>query len=183
MWVCVVGACKWTAGRVRGGKQKTKTGAPSNVHVAVARDVLCVCMCVCFDLVCCVAIWGANFISPKLPVEHFWCAWHFLKVSFVNDCTHTHTHAHAHTNTQTLVKTWPATGQEMGGGGEGEWDESWGTEEPFSVTVVPSDPQAGPGPSQSPGDLFQDMQPVIKRTTKVSSWPRPVIVCVVVLHL
>ena len=46
--------------------------------------------------------------------------------------------------------TSPATGQEM------EWEESWNTMEPFSVTVVPTD-----------GDLFQDMQPVLTKTKKV----------------
>ncbi|CAI8024008.1 hypothetical protein GBAR_LOCUS13988 [Geodia barretti] len=48
------------------------------------------------------------------------------------------------------VGTSPATGQEM------EWEESWNTMEPFSVTVVPTD-----------SDLFQDMQPVLTKTRKV----------------
>ena len=46
--------------------------------------------------------------------------------------------------------TSPATGQEM------EWEESWSTMEPFSVTVVPTE-----------RDLFQDMQPVLTKTRKV----------------
>ncbi|CAI8024007.1 hypothetical protein GBAR_LOCUS13988 [Geodia barretti] len=37
-----------------------------------------------------------------------------------------------------------------------EWEESWNTMEPFSVTVVPTD-----------SDLFQDMQPVLTKTRKV----------------
>ena len=37
-----------------------------------------------------------------------------------------------------------------------EWEESWNAMEPFSVTVVPSDP-----------DLFQDMQPVVTKTRTV----------------
>lgn len=50
---------------------------------------------------------------------------------------------------------------------DGEWDESWNKMEPFSVTVVPSDPQSGLEPEQSNTDLFQDMQPVIKKARKV----------------
>ena len=61
------------------------------------------------------------------------------------------------------VGTWPSTGQEM----DGEWDESWNKIEPFSVTVVPSDPQPGTEPGRSDTDLFQDMQPVIKKARKV----------------
>lgn len=65
------------------------------------------------------------------------------------------------------VGTWPSTGQEM----DGEWDESWNKMEPFSVTVVPSDPQSGIEPGRSDTDLFQDMQPVIKKARKVcQSW-------------
>lgn len=54
---------------------------------------------------------------------------------------------------------------------DGEWDESWNKMEPFSVTVVPSDPQSGIEPGRSDTDLFQDMQPVIKKARKVcQSW-------------
>lgn len=56
------------------------------------------------------------------------------------------------------VGTSPATGQEM------EWEETWNTMEPFSVTVVPSDPS-----DQSDRDLFQDMQPVLKKMKKVAT--------------
>ena len=52
-----------------------------------------------------------------------------------------------------------------------EWEESWNTMEPFSVTVVPSNPSS----EQPDQDLFQDMQPVLKKTKKVtfigSYWP------------
>ena len=37
-----------------------------------------------------------------------------------------------------------------------EWEDSWSTMEPFSVTVVPTD-----------RDLFEDMQPVLVETKKV----------------
>lgn len=58
------------------------------------------------------------------------------------------------------MSTSPATGQEM------EWEESWNTMEPFSVTVVPSDHAADQSDHQ---DLFQDMQPVLKKTKKVTT--------------
>lgn len=62
-----------------------------------------------------------------------------------------------------------------GGRGEEEWD-NWDSMEPFSVHVVPVDGEPHP-PTTSPGanqsdeapevDLFQDMQPVIKKAKKV----------------
>ena len=48
-----------------------------------------------------------------------------------------------------------------------EWEESWNTMEQFSVTVIPSDQLAASDQS----DLFQDMQPVLKKTRKVVSSP------------
>lgn len=65
--------------------------------------------------------------------------------------------------------TSPATGQEME-----EWEETWNTMEPFTVTVVPSD--------QSDHDLFQDMQPVLKKTKKVIIYYSDVITLIVTME-
>ena len=85
------------------------------------------------------------------------------------------------------TQTPPLPAQNWNGEGEGEGDgewESWDSVEPFTVKVVPSDPQAAqesaaePHPSNGPlmqpnqsddaeADLFRELQPVIKKTKKV----------------
>lgn len=79
---------------------------------------------------------------------------------------------------QTSPEPQKAWGTRGGGGrGEEEWD-NWDSVEPFSVHVVPSDgephpPTTPPGanqPDEAPEmDLFQDMQPVIKKAKKVQA--------------
>ena len=50
--------------------------------------------------------------------------------------------------------------------GNTSWD-NWDAAEPFSVTVVPSNCHGDDGVTPKETDLFQDMQPVIKKTRKV----------------
>lgn len=80
----------------------------------------------------------------------------------------------------------PAQNWNGKGEGDGEW-ESWDSVEPFTVKVVPSDPQAASGSTAEPhppngpltsstqpnqsddaeADLFRELQPVIKKTKKL----------------
>lgn len=69
---------------------------------------------------------------------------------------------HSHSAPPPPNPQWKAAGQE--GGGDADWD-SWDSIEDFSVKVVPD---GSHGDKEEGEDLFKDMEPVIKRSKKVS---------------